>query len=207
MILLEFAQKFLLKIRHFSYVKVSKFNVIIISSLKEGMRSLYSIGQMVVYGVHGVCSIIDIQSMKVDRKNVEYYVLEPIDQAGARYYIPSKNEHALSKLCPILNKEQLDKLLADTNVADDSWISDENQRKQHYRELINSGDRAALLCMIRCLYKHKAEQLAAGRKFHLCDEIFLRDAEKLLSTEFALVLNIKPDEVGNYIQNVLNSLC
>ena len=39
----------------------------------------------------------------------------------------------------------------------------------------------------------------AGRKLHLCDENFMRDAEKLLNAEFSLVLNIAPNEVEGYI--------
>lgn len=167
---------------------------------------MYNVGQMVVYGIHGVCRIIDVQNMRVDKKNKEYFVLEPVDQPGARYFIPCKNENALAKLCPVLNKKELDDLLTEASGAEDVWIHDENHRKLRYRELISSGDRVALLCMIRSLYKHKTEQLAAGRKFHQCDENFLHDAEKLLSTEFALVLNIKPEEVGSYIQSKVNSL-
>lgn len=167
---------------------------------------MYSVGQMVVYGIHGVCKIIETQIMRVDKKNVEYFVLEPVDQPGAKFFIPCKNKNALAKLCPVLDKAQLENLFASVGQADDVWISDENQRKLRYRELINSGDRAALLSMIRSLYKHKSEQLAAGRKFHLCDENFLHDAEKLLSMEFAIVLEIKPEEVGSYIQNKMNSL-
>lgn len=86
----------------------------------------------------------------------------------------------------------------------DVWIEDENQRKMCYRELINSGDRISLIGMIRALLKHKQAQEAAGKKFHLCDENFLRDAQKLLSTEFACVLNIEPDQVGDYIKNALD---
>lgn len=40
-------------------------------------------------------------------------------------------------------------------------------------------------------------------KFYLCDENFLKDAEKLLSAEFTLVLSIQPEEVGAYIQSVI----
>lgn len=167
---------------------------------------MYKVGQMVVYGIHGVCSITDVQVMRVEKKNVEYFVLEPLDQPGAKYFIPSKNESALAKLSPVLNKNQLDDLLTEAGSADDVWITDENLRKQRYRELINSGDRAALLSMIRSLYTHKAEQLAAGRKFHQCDENFLHDAEKLLSTEFSVILNIPADEVGTYIQNKISAL-
>lgn len=166
---------------------------------------MYQCGDQVVYGIHGVCRILHLELRTVDRKKVEYYVLSPLEQPDARFYVPTQNKAAVAKLRPILTREALDALLQSEDAEKDVWIADENQRKQRYRELINSGDRAALICMVRTLHKHKTEQLASGRKFHICDENFLRDAQKLLSSEFSLILNIRPDEVGTYIQNAMNS--
>lgn len=159
----------------------------------------------VVYGVHGVCAITDIETRNVDRRIVEYYVLEPLEQPGARFFVPTHNEAAVAKLRPVLTPNELDMLLRSEETDKDLWIPDENQRKQCYRALISGGDRAALVSMVRTLHKHKAEQLAAGRKFHLCDEDFLRDAEKILNSEFSVVLNIEQNQVGNYVQNVINT--
>ena len=161
---------------------------------------MLQVGSQVVYGIHGVCCIIDVESRRVDRKNVEYFVLEPRDQPGARFYVPTQNQVALSKLRQLLTKEELDALLTSEATHQDCWVKDENKRKLKYRELINSGDRAALISMIRALHTHKENQLAAGRKFHLCDENFLRDAQKVLSSEFSLVLGIPVSEVGSYIE-------
>lgn len=160
---------------------------------------MYQTGNLVVYGIHGVCRIVELEERTVDRKRVQYYVLEPLEASGARYLIPTHNEAAVAKLRPVMSREALEEMLRSENVREDAWIADENQRKQHYRELINSGDRAALVRMVSTLHRHKAAQSAAGRKFHLCDDNFLRDAEKLLSSEFSLVLGIEPSQVGNYV--------
>lgn len=165
---------------------------------------MLQLGDRVVYGVHGVCCILDIEQRTIDRKKAEYYVLEPLDQPGAKFYIPTHNQIAVSKLRPLLSAQELDALLLSPEARADVWITDENHRKQRYRELINSGDRVALICMIRSLHKHKAAQLAAGRKFHLCDENFLKDAQKLLSSEFSVVLNIPASDVGAYIDSKLS---
>lgn len=165
---------------------------------------MLQLGDRVVYGVHGVCCIVDIEQRTIDRKKAEYYVLEPLDQPGAKFYIPTHNQIAVSKLRPLLSAQELDALLLSPEARADVWITDENHRKQRYRELINSGDRVALICMIRSLHKHKAAQLAAGRKFHLCDENFLKDAQKLLSSEFSVVLNIPASAVGAYIESKLS---
>jgi CarD family transcriptional regulator len=160
---------------------------------------MYQCGDRVLYGIHGVCEILDIVLRTVDRKQVEYYELEPLAQPGARYYIPTQNQAAVAKLKKVIDKQTLTDLLKSDDVRRDVWIEDEGRRKQYYRELINSGDRAALLNMVHALHQHKKAQVEAGKKFHLCDDNFLRDAERLLSAEFSLALGIRPDEVGDYI--------
>lgn len=155
---------------------------------------MYQIGDQVVYGIHGVCRVVDQEERVVDRKKVVYMALEPMEQEGSRYLIPTHNPVAMRKVKPMLTNEELTALLESKEALEDNWIRDENQRKQTYRELISSGDRVRLMQMVRTLYRHKAEQLTAGRKVHICDDNFLRDAEKLLCSEIAAVSGITLEE-------------
>ena len=168
---------------------------------------MFQTGDQVVYGMHGVCRVVDEEQRLVDGKQVSYLVLEPISgQEGSKFLIPKHNEAAMAKLHPMLSKGELDQLLASGTVQQDSWIQDENRRKQTYRELISSGDRARLMHMVHSLRQHKAQQAAAGRKFHVCDENFLKDAERLLTNELSLVLEMEPKQVGPYIQHKLEEV-
>lgn len=162
---------------------------------------MYQVGQRFVYGIHGVCEIVDMELKLIDRRKVSYYVLEPLEQLGTKFYIPTDNPIALAKLNPLLTQSELETLLCSCNTLDNSWINDENQRKLRYRELISSGDRRALVVMVHSLHIHKKKQMEQGRKFHLCDENFLRDAEKLLCSEFSLVLNMSKEETVEYLRN------
>lgn len=164
---------------------------------------MYQVGDKVVYGIHGVCTVTELEEKIIDRKKVLYYVLMPVEQPDARYYIPTGNPAAVSKISPLLTRREIETLLSDCSVAENTWINDENQRKQRYRELINSSDRTALLAMVRVLRAHKAEQLSQGRKFHLCDENFRKDAEKLLLAEFSAVLNMSPADTAAYMEKYL----
>lgn len=166
---------------------------------------MYGKGDIVMYGVHGVCRVVDEESRVVDRKRAEYLVLEPQGQSGSRFYVPTGNPNAMAKLRPVLSRAELDALLLSETVRRDGWISDEGQRKQYYRELLGSGDREALLRMVRTLYRHRREQTEAGRKFHVCDENFLRDAQRLIDTEFSVILGIAPTEVRGYVLDKLNT--
>ena len=162
---------------------------------------MFQQGDRVVYGIHGVCVILDVEQRTVDRKKLDYLVLCPLDQSETRFYVPVHNQAAVAKLHPLLTKQELDSLLQSAATEHNDWITDENLRKQHYRTMIGSGDRIALIGMIQALYKHKSNQLASGKKFHLCDENFLRDAQKLLSGEIAIVLGISQNEATDYIKN------
>lgn len=166
---------------------------------------MYQIGDQVVYGIHGVCRIKEKEKQVVDRKTVTYLVLEPIGQEGTRYLVPTHNQNAMAKLRPVLTVAELESLLNLETIRTDGWISDESQRKQLYRELISLGDRASLLRMVFTLHRHRKVQTEAGRKVHLADENFLRDAEKLLLSEIAVVTGLSHAEAKQYLQKKLNT--
>lgn len=160
-------------------------------------------GDWVVYGIHGVCRVVGTQKQLVNRKRTEFLVLEPMTQNESRYYLPTANPTAMAKLKEVLPAEELKALLSSEEIREDVWIQEENIRKQTYRELINSGDRTALLKMVSTLYRYREAQAAAGKKFHQCDDNFLRDAEKLLSSEIALVLEKTPEQARDYLREQL----
>ncbi len=166
---------------------------------------MYQIGEQVVYGIHGVCRVADLEERVVDRKRVAYLVLEPVGQDGSRYLVPTHNEAAMAKLRKMLTPEEMTALFQSEQIRGDGWIREENVRKQVYREKISSGDRAVLMGLVCTLYRHKAEQLAAGKKVHQCDENFLRDAEKLLAGEVAIVMDMEYPQALAYLREQLNA--
>ena len=153
-----------------------------------------------MYGVHGVCRVIGTEKQLVNRKRSTFLVLEPLSHSESRFYLPTENPTALAKLKSVLSADELTALINSAEVRQDVWIQEESRRKQHYRELIGSGDRVALLQMIRTLYRYKEEQLASGRKFHQSDDNFLRDAEKLIASEISLVLQLSTEDARNYLR-------
>lgn len=92
-------------------------------------------------------------------------------------------------------------MLESEEVKADSWIPNEAVRKEKYREILSRADCMELIRMIRALYIHKQDQLAAGKKFHQCDENFMRDAERLIRSELVEVLDIPKEQIGEYIRS------
>lgn len=169
----------------------------------ERVENMYEVSQLVSYGMHGVCRIVDTEDRVIDHKCVTYFVLAPLSHPESRYYLPKHNPVALAKIRPLLDAETLQTLLA-TKTDQNMWVADENRRKQLYRQLISSPDIGALIQMVRCLYRYRREQQALGRRLHLSDENFLRDAERVLSGELTLVLQIPEKDVPAYLLQMLD---
>ena len=164
---------------------------------------MFWVGQQVIYGTHGVCRITAMEVKSVGKEKKTYYVLEPVNQPGTVFYVPSCNQAAVAKIRTILTRDEFEKMLKSEKVREDTWIDDENLRRQRYRELIVQNDRAELISMVSALYRHKKKQQESGRKFHVSDENFLRDATKMLTEEFSLVLGIPRSEVEAYMKKEL----
>lgn len=164
---------------------------------------MFQIGDSVVYGAHGVCTVVGIEKQKAGGKILEYYILEPSEPINARFFVPVQNPQAVSKLRRLLTKEDIHTFLQSKEACEGTWIDDENDRKQYYKKLIISGDYVALLQMVNGIVSHKKVISAVGKRLHICDENFLRDALRLLNTEFSLALDMEQDEVSNYIRDAV----
>ena len=166
---------------------------------------MFHAGQKVLYGAHGVCCITAVEIRNLGKEKKEYYCLELVEQPGTMFYVPTGNPAAVRKMRPLLSRDEFEALVAAQKDREWVWIEDENQRKQCYRELITQNDRGELIAAVGGLYRHKRQLEETGRKFHLCDEAFLRDATRLLSGEFALVLGIPRSEVAQYMKDQLET--
>ena len=110
-----------------------------------------------------------------------------------------KWEKLLSKMREILSADQIYSIIKELPDKDPVWIDDDNIRKAKYQEIIDEGDRSKIMLIIKTLYRHRLSQEEKGRRLHQADEYILNQAEKLLHNEFALVLDIKPEEVVPFI--------
>ena len=164
---------------------------------------MYQVGEYVVYGVQGVCRVMGKEKQLVNRKRTEYLVLEPLARGEAKFYLPSANPTAMAKLRVLHSREEMDTMFDSDEIRKDCWIKEESLRRQCYRDLLAAGDTMALLQMLGALYRHKDEQAAAGKKFHMCDDNFLRDAEKLLCSEICVVMEMNPEQAREFLRTTL----
>ncbi len=161
---------------------------------------MFQINDEIIYGTQGVCIIADIEEKTVSGKKKTYFVLKPVHDKGATIFAPTDNENVLKKMRRLLSIDEIHKLIDSMPEENAEWIVDENARKEHYRELIAKGDHLELIKMIKAIYAHKKEREAEGKRLHMSDERFFKDAEQILYNEFQYVLQLKgKDDLMKYI--------
>lgn len=155
---------------------------------------MFCVGQTVLYGANGVCTIEAVTEKRIGTTAREYYVLKPVNAASSTLFVPTANEQLVGRIRLVLTPEEIDRLLRDLPPCD-GWIDDKQARSERFREVVSGGDCGMLIGMIRLLHAHQREQAAKGKRLHLSDERFLKEAEGLLCDELSFVLHIDRDEV------------
>lgn len=161
-------------------------------------------GDLVQYGVNGVCKITQICEENFCGKKEMYYILTPVTRSNNTVYVPLSNEALVGKMRRILQPEEIYAIIDAMPDEKADWIEDSAARKETFRTILKSGDCFRIMKMIKSLYLHKQELLENGKKLHAGDEQLFREAENILCEEFALVLHIQKDEVVPLIAKKLD---
>ena len=175
---------------------------------------MFAVGDNVLYGADGVCTITEHGMRDFFGSTREYYILKPNADPSGTVYVPADNPALVEKMRRLMTKEEIDGILAECAGADNGngtspdcespdWIADDGERKHTYDEILQNGDRQQIFRMIRALYIHREVIAKRGKKLHIADERVLRDAEGQLNAELTHVLSIAPGEVPSYIAGKL----
>ena len=163
----------------------------------------YKVNDIVIYGTEGVCRISDITVKPFRDREVTYYVLKPVFNASATVFVPVDNEKLTAKMHRALSSDEIHAMIQSLPEQGTIWIDDEAERKVRYKEILASGDRIQLIQLIKALYFHQEAQRAIGKKLHISDDHFFKEAQRLLYDEFATALGIPRDDVLNYIDQII----
>ena len=106
----------------------------------------------------------------------------------------------------ILSPEELEALLDGAREDEPLWLDDANERRTLYAKVLLSGDRRALMRLVRTLHLRRTKLVSQGKYLRSGDDQVLRDAERMLNGEFALILNIPQQEVPGYVRTRLEPL-
>ena len=161
---------------------------------------MFQVNDVIIYGTQGVCKITGTEEKTISGKKKTYFVLKPVSDKGATIFAPTDNELVLKKMRRLLTKDQIHKLIDSMPQENAVWIENENARKELYKKVLEKGDHLELINMIKAIYTHKTQREAEGKRLHMSDERFFKDAEQILYNEFQFVLDLNgKDDLMRYI--------
>ena len=167
---------------------------------------MLAVGQTVVYGTQGVCTVREISMLKLGKTKGEYYVLSPVDDPGSTVYVPTANEKLMSKLHPVLTGEEADALITEAMREPLEWIVSDAERKTVCDDIVKNGDRKQLMQLVGMLYRRREALKDQKKHFHNVDAQYLKTAERMLHGELAYALGIAADDVVDYIRSFSEAL-
>ena len=145
---------------------------------------MFQVNDTILYGAHGVCKITGETTKTIGSDRMEYLVLSPIYSEHSTIYVPKNNQTLLSRMHPLLSKAEIEKILSAVSADKTPWSDASVQR----------------------ISAHRKELQSRGKKLHIADERFLKEAQKMISDEFAFCLGIAPEDVASFIRRELERL-
>lgn len=100
----------------------------------------------------------------------------------------------------IISKGYMTSLINDMNNMETLWIDDEKTRNKQFKTMLKSGKCEDLIKLIF----NKRYSKSISKKLNKADKEIIKEAERLLNEEFAVILNISPNEVNSYISSQIS---
>lgn len=152
-----------------------------------------------LYNTRGVCRISDIAEQCISGQNLMCYVLHPLFGESFSIAIPVDNKALTDKMRKILSEKEIYAMIDSVTEKDTPWIENDKERQQVFHSILSSGDRLQIMRLIRTIYLHQKSLHHTNKKLHLADERIMKEAEAMLYDEFAYVLNLRPEQVIDFI--------
>ncbi len=168
---------------------------------------MYNKDDLIVYGTAGVYKVENITKLSgvsyADSKK-EYYVLKPLFSEGVVYYPVDSNKIFTRK---IISKEEVDSIIDLIPKMQSEAVMGVSvaELAERYKTLQNSHNCEDLIELLMSIYQKRQIVKEQNKRLGQIDEVYFKETENLLYSEFAAALKIEKNEVENYIQNRLNN--
>lgn len=164
---------------------------------------LFKVNDYVISCSSGVCQITDITKIEHSNGEAEYYVLHPVYKNNITIKIPVHNAEGL--LRKPLTKNEVLSLISAMPDKEILTPADSRERNNILKSALKTWNSEDLIKVIKTLHLEKQAKSAVNKKLSKADEDMMNTAEKRLYEEFALALNISPEEVVTYILEYLEN--
>lgn len=160
---------------------------------------MVTIDSILMYGSR-ICRLTDIREETFGKVKKEYYILVPIFDTKNTIYVPKCNPDLVSKMRAPLTVSEIEQLISQVSEKEAIWFEDSKQRPLKCKEIFETGKHEEIILVIKGFMEHKKALEKQGKNLHSTDEIMLQRAKKAIYEEFAYALNIKPDDVEEYLK-------
>ncbi len=164
---------------------------------KDKEQEEFSVGEYVVYPMHGVGRVSAVQAQTILGKRKKCYVLE-IASNKMKVMVPVENARTIG-IRPIIQKKDVKKVLELLKKDEVDTEEDWKIRYQNNMNKIKSGDIYSVAEVCRNLYKRARE-----KELSLMERRLYESAYNLISNEIALTRGVNVEEAGNLISEVLS---
>ena len=164
------------------------------------MKTVFAIGDLVVYGGEGVCRVESIGRSVISCADPtrEYYTLAPLYHTGQ--VITPVDTRVLMR--PIMTTQEAEAFVASLAALEAENTAEMSQRaaREHYQAVVTSYDCTRIAAFMKCLCCKRAAAIKNGKKVSQLDERYAKRAEDTLYGELAAALGITREEVCAYIR-------
>lgn len=159
---------------------------------------MFNVDDYIMYGKTGVCKVVDITNEKfINGEKRKYYILSPIYNNDTVIKIPLDNDKVPMR--KVISKGDMTALINDIPNMEILWIDDEKKRIAQFETMLKSGQCEELIKLIKSIKFSKRYARSIGKKLEQPDRDIMKEAERLLTEEFAIILNVYPNEASSYI--------
>lgn len=156
---------------------------------------MFSVGDKIIYGENGVCTVDKIAPLDMSGPSRDklYYHLDPL--VGSGTYFTPVDSSAFMRL--VMSREEAEALIDSIPdiapaICDDNRF---NHVDAYYKELFKQHSCVALVSIVKGLHGRMAERKAKSSRA----ETTMKRAKDILHGELSIALGIGMDEVEDYI--------
>lgn len=149
---------------------------------------MFEIGERIIYGKTGVCTVEEISEKQIGSSKRMYYTLRPLYKENNVIYAPADSDKIFMR--PLITRAEAEALIS--HVAE---IRDAALEVREEAEPCDGHSCEELLATAVRIYEKKCEARRLKRKLGFTYEKQLTTAEQLLFGELAAVLDKSVDEI------------
>ena len=185
---------------YFSGIKNGSFSV------RQASRGeiMFRINDVIVYSLHGICRITEIEEKEFGGEKQLYYTLTPLFDERSTFFVPVENDFTRKKLKEPLSEREIKKIFREASKIKPLSLGADTRRKDSYQKIIENGDRQEIMALLKMLYERRRYQSETGKKQHLIDERYMKRAEDTLAEEFAFICNTDKNEIIRELRSKLD---